>query len=88
LSSPSARELLFAAADKGKDNASILTAAYFLASNAGWDNEMEVFQWLTRAADLSGPDGPIQKKTLKDILELKPEWDRRMSENIRDVEPR
>jgi hypothetical protein len=41
---------------------------------------VEVWQWLHKAAELSGDDGPIQKMALKDILNWKPEWDRRESE--------
>ncbi|MEE9585309.1 MAG: hypothetical protein V3W09_00220, partial [Nitrososphaerales archaeon] len=80
LVSPNAKELVFAAAHKSQDDASILAAAYFLASSAGWEDETEVVQWLHKAATLSGDDGPIQKMTLKDVLDRKPEWDRRESE--------
>lgn len=80
LGSPNARELLFAAVEKGKDDADILSAAYFLASSAGWEEDIDIFKWLSRAAELSGDDGPIQKLTLKEILDRKPEWDRRESE--------
>lgn len=80
LNSPSARELLFAAADRGSDDARILASAYFLASNAGWEDNAEVTTWLHAAAELSGDDGPIQKVTLRDVLDRKPEWDRRESE--------
>ena len=80
LNSPHAKDLIFAAASKGNDNAAILAAAYFLASSGGWENDAEVFQWLQKAAALSGDDGPIQKMTLKDILDRKPAWDRREAE--------
>ena len=80
LNSPNAKELIFAAARKGSGDAGILAAAYFLASSAGWEDDAEVFQWLNEAAALSGDDGPIQKVTFKDILDRKPEWDRRESE--------
>lgn len=80
LGSPHSKELIFAAAAKGNDDAAVLAAAYFLASNAGWEGDAEVPQWLHKAAALSGDDGPIQKMTLKDVLDRKPEWDRRESE--------
>ncbi|MFV2044662.1 MAG: HNH endonuclease [Anaerolineales bacterium] len=80
LGSPNAKELVFAAASKGSDDAGILATAYLLASNAGWEDDAEVFKWLHEAAALSGDDGPIQKMTLKDVLDRKPEWDRRESE--------
>ena len=77
LGLPRAKELIFAAANKGNDDAGILGAAYFLATNAGWEDKKEVSQWIHRAAELSGNEGPIQTMTLKDVLDLKPEWDRR-----------
>lgn len=80
LGSPNAKELVFAAARKGSDDAGILAAAYFLASSAGWEDNAEVSQWLHEAVELSDDDGPIQKMSLKDVFARKPEWDRRESE--------
>lgn len=82
LDSPHAKELVFSAAEKGNGDAGILAAAYFLASSAGWEDDAKAFQWLNKAAALSGDDGPIQKKSLKDILNLQPDWDRRETENL------
>ena len=76
---PHAKELIFAAAAKGNDDADVLGAAYSLAINANCEDK-EVFEWMHKAAALSGDDGPIWKMTLKDILDQKPEWDRRASE--------
>ena len=80
IGSPNAKELLFAAARKADDDAATLASAYFLASRAGWEDDEEVFQWLHKAASLSGDDGPIQKMSLKDVLDRKPDWDRRESD--------
>ena len=80
LGSPHAKELTFAAAAKGNDDPEVLAAAYFLASRAGWEGDAEVIQWLHKAAELSGDDGPIQWVTLEDMLDRKPDWDRRESE--------
>ena len=74
-----AKELIRAAINKGKDDASILGTAYILATNAGWEDQ-EVSQWINRAVTLSDEDGPFQKMTLKDMVDQKPEWDRRESE--------
>lgn len=41
---------------------------------------MVVSQWLHRAVALSGADGPIQQMSLRQVLDWKPEWDRRESE--------
>ena len=80
LNSPFAKELIFAAANKGNDNADVLGAAYFLAVRAGLEDDQNVSQWIPKAVALSGADGPIWKMTLKDLADQKPDWDRRTSE--------
>ncbi|WP_341364181.1 HNH endonuclease signature motif containing protein [Thalassospira sp. SN3W] len=76
LGSPQARDLTFAAAAKGDNDPGVLAAAYHLASTAGWEGNEIVSQWIQKAAELSGDQGPIQKMTLKDLFDQKPEWDR------------
>lgn len=80
IGSPSAKELIFAAAEKGSDDARVLTSAYLLATKAGLEDDEEVFKWLQKASTLSGDDGPLKTMKLKDILVGKPEWDRQESE--------
>ncbi len=77
---PHAKELTFAAVEKGKDDAGVLASAYFLASSAGWEDSMEISQWIQQAAALSGEDGPLQMMTLRDVLDQKSEWERQESE--------
>lgn len=74
------KELVFAATSKGKEDANVLVDAYSLASSAGWEDDPQVSQWIQKAAQLSGEDGPLQRMTLKDMVDQKPEWDRRESE--------
>ena len=76
---PHAKELIFAAAERGKDDAGVLGTAYFLAANAGWEDQ-EVSQWMHKAVVLSGDDGPIWQMPLKEIWGQKQEWERRESE--------
>ena len=76
---PHAKELIFAAVNKEKDDAVVLGDAFFLATRAGWEDE-NVFQWMHKAAALSGTDGPIWKMKLKDLVDQKPEWDHQASE--------
>ncbi|MEQ9488733.1 MAG: HNH endonuclease [Alphaproteobacteria bacterium] len=83
LGSPRARELTFAAATKGDDDPGVLATAYNLAATAGWENDETVTQWIQKAAELSGDSGPIQKMTLKDLADQKPEWDRRESDTLK-----
>ena len=74
LGLPVAKGLISSAAAKGGEDPGVLAAAYFLASNAGWERGAETGQWLHKAAKLSGQDGPIQKVALRDILNRKPDW--------------
>lgn len=77
---PQSKEFIIAATEKGKNDAGILATAYFLASQGGWEDDPAVIDWLYKATELSGNDGPIQRFTLKEIVEKKPGWDRRQSE--------
>lgn len=83
LESPRAKALVFEAANKAGDDAEILATAYFISTNAGWEDSPQVFRWIERAAEVSGDNGPLKRMTLRDIFELKPEWDRRESETWR-----
>ena len=76
---PHAKELILAAVERGQDDADVLGTAYFLATNAGWEDQ-ETTQWMYKAAALSGNDGPIWQMPLKEIWDQKQEWDRRESE--------
>ena len=77
-----AKDLISEAASKADadDDATTLAAAYFTATNAGYEGDPEVFQWLERAVVLSGNDGPLQRMSLKDICDRKSAWDHRESE--------
>lgn len=83
VGSPHAKDLVFEAAAKAEEDAAILVAAYSVATSAGWENDPQVFQWLESAAELSGDDGPLQRMSLKEILDRKPEWDHQESETWR-----
>ena len=73
-----AKDLIFAAAERGADDADVLGTAYFLATRAGLEDQ-ETIQWMYKAVALSGGDGPIWQMPLKEIWEQKQEWDRRES---------
>lgn len=77
ICSPRAKDLLYLAASKGVGSAQILSTAYFLACNAGWENEANVAQWLYDAANLSGDNGPIKRMSVQDLIEQAPVWNRR-----------
>lgn len=78
-----AKVLIYAAVAGANDDADIYVSAYFLAAKAGIEGNSEITQWLYKAVQLSNDDeGPLQTKTLKEILDLKPEWDRRKTETL------
>ncbi|MGE0821637.1 MAG: esterase/lipase family protein [Candidatus Binatia bacterium] len=83
--SPRAKDLVYTAATKGASDASILVTAYSLASRAGWEEEVDVGKWLHRAAELSGDNGPLQKMSLKDLVDQAPEWHRREAETWQQI---
>lgn len=74
------KDLVYEAVSKAEDDASILATAYFMATNEGWEGEPAVNLWLERAAELSDDTGPLQRMSFKDILDRKPDWDRRESD--------
>lgn len=82
LDSPHAKELLFSAVEKCGDEPNILASAYFFATNAGWEDDVKVSQWLNKATMLSGDNGPIQTTTIEEFISLKPEWDHRERETM------
>ena len=76
LNPRSAKRLLYAAAEKGNEDAHVLSQAYFLAVKAGWEADTKIASWLQRASDLSGEDGPLWSVTPSELLDMLPEWDR------------
>lgn len=77
LGSPRAQELATEAASQGADDASILLGCYSIAGRGGWEATEAVSQWLQRAAALSDEHGPVQQMSLKQVVDAKPDWDRR-----------
>ena len=84
IAAPHAKDLLFAAVEKDKNNAHILAASYYLACRAGWEDEPDIRQWPHRAAELSGPEGPIRQVTTTEFLQRKLDWQRREA-SIRQI---
>jgi hypothetical protein len=76
VNGPHSRDLVTAATEKEPQNPNILAAAYFQATQAGWEQSPRVAGWLHRAAQLSGGDGPLKAVTMQEVLEKKPEWDK------------
>ena len=79
VGSPRAEKLVYASV-KDTNDPTILSTAYFLATKAGWEDDDTVAQWLHKAAELSDENGPLQKVSLKDLLDQKSGWDRRQED--------
>lgn len=77
VNGPRSRDLITAAATRAPDDPRILAACYFHSTKAGWEQSPETTGWLTRAAERSGEDGPLKSMSLKEMLDRKPDWDRR-----------
>jgi len=75
-----AKELIFAAANRANNDATVLAAAYFLASRSGLEGSAEVSRWISKAAALSSESGPVKMMALQDIFDQQPEWRRQESE--------
>ncbi|MDQ3417530.1 MAG: hypothetical protein M3541_01915, partial [Acidobacteriota bacterium] len=76
LGSGRARALITEAAEKAPDDPHVLVGCYSAAIGGGWEDEA-TFRWLERAAALSGPEGPVQKVSLKDLVDRNPGWQQR-----------
>lgn len=72
--SPRAQDLVHSAVERADDDANVWAGAYFLASNAGWEDDPVVAGWLQKAALLSGDSGPVQRMSLKDLVQRRPDW--------------
>lgn len=75
IGSPHTKDIVRAAASKGWENPQVLISAYFLATSSGWENEPGVHEWLERAKELSGSDGPVREVSIQNIVDRKPDWD-------------
>ncbi len=73
------KELVREAARRAQDDPVVLIGCYGAASLAGWEGSLEVHQWMERAAELSGSDGPVQRATIEEIVERAPGWERHES---------
>lgn len=80
--STAAEKLLFEAVKKGNDDPQILASAYFLASQAGIEDNSTVSEWIVKAASLSTEAGPIQKKSLENILAIHHRWNDRQERTL------
>jgi hypothetical protein len=81
-----AMALMDAAVERSPDDPNVLLGAYTLVVEEGLEDQKPLAAaWLTRALDLSGPDGPIRRFELKELLSQHTAWNeqtRRINEAI------
>jgi hypothetical protein len=77
IGSARSRDLITAAARMAPDNPEVLVACYNAATNSGWEDSSEIFQWLNAAIELSDENGPVQKFDLQQLLDMQPDWNER-----------
>ena len=75
VAGPHTRDLVLAAVEQSPSDAEILASAYFVAVRAGWERDPEITSWLTRAAALSGANGPIKQASMEELARRQPLWD-------------
>ena len=74
------RGLLQEATDSAADDPEVFLGAFQIAVNEGWEGGGDVADWFQKATELSADDGPIQKVSLRELVDRKPEWDQRASD--------
>lgn len=83
---PVATPILEAAVERAPQDATVLLTAYRLATELGEDQERrpETNEWFRRALELSGPEGPVQRFTIKELLAKQQHW----QDHVREVNDR
>ncbi len=79
------KALMDVAVKSSPNDPNVLLGAYTLVIEEGEeDSQPEVAEWFNRALDLSGPDGPIKRFELKEIVAELTKW-KEHSSNINDA---
>ncbi|MGJ5134358.1 HTH domain-containing protein [Bradyrhizobium oligotrophicum] len=73
-------DLIAAAVAKAGDDPNVLMGAYFLYVEQGLEEERpESHDWFQKALANSGPEGPVQRFEIKELLAQQTEWNRHTS---------
>jgi hypothetical protein len=72
-------ELVKAAVRRAANDASVLMGAYLVTIEEGLEEARpEAHEWFQKAIDVSGPDGPIRRFELKELLKHQLDWNERI----------
>ncbi|MER8663611.1 hypothetical protein NKH34_21010 [Mesorhizobium sp. M1148] len=75
ISSPYVDRFRDAAIEKAPDNPEVYLAAYMLATERGEEDQgSQAHNWLEKAAALSGPEGPVQSVSFREMMDLGSGW--------------
>lgn len=75
IGSPHAKMLIEAATKRGGNDPHVYLAAYLFAVHQGTEaKDARVHEWFQRAIELSGQDGPIERKSLREVADMAPGW--------------
>lgn len=75
VGTPRTKDLVLESARRGAQDPKILIGCYMIASESGWEDNQEVSKWMQEAAALSDENGPIQKVSLKELVDRQPGWE-------------
>ena len=79
------QEYVEAAIARAGNDARVYLGAYLVALGSGKESrDLNVHGWFQRAVELSGDDGPIQQKSIRDVAAMAPAW-RAHEERIGDL---
>lgn len=71
------RELMLVAVTKPEPTAEVLLGAYTIAVDGGLEEgDRAPHEWFNRSLELSGPQGPVQRIEIKELLDRQLEWNR------------
>jgi hypothetical protein len=82
IGSPRTQELIREAVAKSPADAAILVTAYHAAVSGGWEDDQAVGGWLKTAMEAAdgGEGTPLQRMSLDDLMNMRPDWERHESE--------
>jgi hypothetical protein len=74
-----------AALAKAGNDARVYLGAYVIAMESGKEQrDPKVWAWFEKAVELSGEDGPVQRKSIREVADMAPGW-RAHEERITDL---
>jgi hypothetical protein len=76
------RDLVHAAIAKGPSDPNVLLGAYMISVEQGSEErDASAAEWLSRALDLSGDDGPIKRFEIRELLSQQEAW----NQSVRNI---